>query len=120
MKVISCKDAGFAGRLRELTAPSSLFDPVIEQRTRDILEAVKNRGDEALLELTERFDGVRLTAGQLTVTQAELLAASLKADDSLRAAVQFADRNIASFARKVASQKLAVEKRARRERGREI
>src|SRR5579862_5499423 len=100
MKVISHTDTNFNERLRELSAPSSLFDAVIEQRTRVILHAVMGRGDDALLEFTERFDGARLTAGQLRVTQAELLAASLKADESLRAAVQLADRNIEQFALK--------------------
>jgi histidinol dehydrogenase len=100
MKVISYKDADFAERLRELTAPSGLFDPVIEERTRAIIDGVRTRGDDALLEFIERFDGARLSAEGLRVTQAELLAASLKADESLRAAVRFADRNIERFARK--------------------
>jgi histidinol dehydrogenase len=100
MKVITHADADFAERLRELTAPSSLFDPLIEERTKAIIDGVKMRGDGALLEYIERFDGARLTVDGLKVTQAELLAASLTADDSLRAAVQFADKNIAQFARK--------------------
>ena len=100
MKVICHTDADYGERLRELTAPSSLFDPVIEQRTRAILDAVQARGDDALLEFTERFEGAHLTADQLRVTQAELLAASLKADASLRAALRFADKNIERFARK--------------------
>jgi histidinol dehydrogenase len=100
MKVIRHSDANFPEKLRELTAPSSLFDPVIEQRTRAILDAVQARGDEALLEFTEKFDGARLTASQLSVTQAELMVASLKAAESLRAAVAEAEKNIASFARK--------------------
>ena len=58
------------------------------------------RGDAALLELTERFDGAKLAADQLAVTQAELVTASLKADESLRAAVAEAEKNIAAFARK--------------------
>ena len=100
MKVIRHSDANFPEKLRELTAPSSLFDPVIEQRTRAILDAVQVRGDAALLEFTEKFDGARLVASQLAVTQAELMVASLKADESLRAAVAGAEKNIASFARK--------------------
>lgn len=86
MKVICHKDANFVERLRELTAPSGLFDPVVEERTRAIIDGVKMRGDDALLELIERFDGARLTADALRVTQAELLAASLTADESLRTA----------------------------------
>ena len=100
MKIIRHTDANFADRLRELTAPSSLFNPAIEERAHAIVEAVKTRGDEAVLELTQRFDGATLTAEQLQVTQAELLAASLKADDSLRSAVALAARNIEAFSRK--------------------
>jgi len=100
MKIVRHTDTNFAARLSEATAPSSLFDPVIEQRTRAILDAVQARGDEALLAFTEKFDGARLTASQLAVTQAELMAASLKADESLRAAVAEAEKNIGAFARK--------------------
>jgi len=100
MKVIRHTDADFSERLREVTAPSSLFDPVIEERTRLILEDVHRRGDEALLELTERFEGAKLRTDQLAVTQAELVTASLKADESLRAAVAEAEGNVARFARK--------------------
>jgi histidinol dehydrogenase len=100
MKVIRHTDADFSARLREVTQPSSLFDPEIEQRTRAILEDVQTEGDMALLRLTEKFDGARLSVDQLAVTQAELLTASLKADDSLRTAVAEAEKNIVGFARK--------------------
>ncbi len=99
MRVIRYTDADFAAQLSQVTAPSSLFDPVIEQRTRAILDTVQGRGDEAVLELTERFDRAKLTADQLAVTQAELMAASLKADKSLRQAVVEAEANIANFAK---------------------
>jgi len=100
MKVTRYSDADFSDRLRELAAPSSLFDPVIEQRTRTILKAVEDRGDLALLEFTERFDGAKLNLDQLRITRAELMAASLKADAFLRNAVSEAERNISAFAKK--------------------
>lgn len=100
MKVIRHTDKNFAAQLREITAASSLFDVEIENRTRAILHDVLVRGDDALLELTERFDGARLSADQLAVTQAELFNASLTADESLRAAVAEAEANIAGFAQK--------------------
>jgi histidinol dehydrogenase len=100
MRVIRYTDADFAEGLREVSAPSSLFDPEIEQRTLSIIGEVQARGDDAVLEFTERFDGAKLSADRLAVTQAELMAASLKADESLRAAVAEAERNIAAFARK--------------------
>jgi len=100
MKVIRFTDADFATQLAKVTASSSLFDPVIEQRTRTILDDVRERGDAAVLELTERFDGPKLTADQIAVTQAEFMTASLKANESLRAAVAEAENNVANFAKK--------------------
>lgn len=100
MKVVRHTDANFAERLRELTAPSSLFDPLIEERTRAILAQVRTQGDAALTVLTERFDGAKLSPQQFAVTQADFMAACLEADESLRTAVADASRNIARFARK--------------------
>jgi len=100
MNVLKCSDKDFAARLAQLAAASSLFDPVVEERARGIVDAVRARGDAALLELTARFDGAQLTAEQLAVSQAELFSASLGADDALRAAVAEAGKNIAAFARK--------------------
>jgi histidinol dehydrogenase len=100
MNVIRFANSNFANELKRLTATSSLFDKTIEERTRSIIEAVYTRGDAALLELTERFDGAKLTADQLPVTKAELLNASLKADRELRDAVAMAGRNIERFSRK--------------------
>ena len=84
-------DADFADRLAAAGAASSLFDAGIEARTRAIVEDVRARGDAALLELTARFDGAELTAEQLPVSAAELLAASLKADPALRLRFTSAD-----------------------------
>lgn len=100
MNVIQLTDKDYGAQLTRLTAPSSLFDPTIEQQTRAIVEAVHHRGDEALLELTERFQGARLRPDQMQVTQAELMAASLKADKELRAALADTSRNVTQFARK--------------------
>ncbi len=100
MKIARYTDTDFAKQLRGLAAASSLFDPAIDQRTQAILAAVQACGDAAVLEFTERFDGAKLTAEQLPVTQAELLSVSLKADAPLRQAVAIASRNIVAFARR--------------------
>ena len=100
MKIVRYTDQDFAAQIRQITAAGSLFNEEIERQTRDILQAVFIRGDDALLEFTGKFDGAKLSASQLAVTQAELLAASLKADGPLRQAVAEADKNIADFAKK--------------------
>jgi histidinol dehydrogenase len=100
VKIIRHGDKNFSGKIREAASASSLFDAGIENRTRAILHDVFVRGDDAVLDFTEKFDGAKLFAGQLAVTQAELLAASIKADEPLRAAVSEAEKNIAAFAKK--------------------
>jgi histidinol dehydrogenase len=100
MNVLRFSDRDFAERFQALVGPSSLFDPAIEARARAILDAVQTRGDDALLEFTERFDGARLIAGQLAVTKPEFLNAALQADDALRQAVAVAAKNIELFSRK--------------------
>jgi histidinol dehydrogenase len=100
MNLLRHTDSDFAERRARLAAASSLFDPTIEERTRAILKDVRERGDAALLELTNRFDGADLQPEQLVVSAAERFNASLAADDELRAAVQMAHRNIERFSKK--------------------
>jgi len=100
MKIVRHSDKNFAAQIRELTANASLFDAEIETRTKAILQDVYLHGDQALLELTEKFDGAKIAADQIGVTAAELFNASIAADESLRAAVAEAEKNIAFFAKK--------------------
>ena len=46
--------------------------PRLSSAPREILHDVFVRGDDAVLEFTEKFDGAKLSAEQLAVTQAEL------------------------------------------------
>lgn len=100
MNVIRLTATNFAEQMRQLTGHSSLFDPTIEARTREIVEGIYLRGDAAVLEFTEKFNGAHLTATELAVTQAEIFNASLTADEGLRKAVDIASSNIELFARK--------------------
>lgn len=99
MRIIRHSDKDFERQLKKLTAPSSLFDPTIEKRTRAIVDDVAKRGDKAVLEFTERFDGAQLSARSLAITDAELAAAKGATDRQLRAAVAVSSRNVAFFAK---------------------
>ena len=100
MNVLLLKAPDFSDQCQRLIASSSLFDPVIEQRAREIIQAVRERGDAAISEFTERFDGAKLEPDQFAVSHSELMAASLRADESLRAAVAEASANIEAFAKR--------------------
>ena len=65
-------EAAFAARLHW----SADTDAAIEQRVADILADVQQRGDAAVLEYTQRFDGLQAAdVKALEITQAELQAA---------------------------------------------
>ncbi len=90
----------FPARFKQLLASSSLLDPAIEQQTRAIIQAVRERGDDALLELTGRFNGVKLAPDDFAVSQSEFMAASVAADKELRTAVAQTSQNVEAFARR--------------------
>src|SRR5687767_4745027 len=98
MNVLRFKDGDYEAKISQLIKASSLFDPVIEERTKAIIQRVVNSGDTALSELTQQFDGAVLAPENFAATQAEFLSASLAADDRLRAAVDDSFKNIEKFA----------------------
>ncbi|HRI14723.1 MAG TPA: histidinol dehydrogenase, partial [Verrucomicrobiota bacterium] len=100
MRLVRSSDSDFSAQIERGAAASSLFDPVIEERTREIVTAVRERGDGALIEFTQRFDQASLSPTQIPVTTAERMDAAVRADAALRDAVAFAHENIAAFARR--------------------
>lgn len=82
--------AKLAGRLHELPA-----DTVA--KVDEILAAVREKGDAAVLELTKRFDGASLTPGTMRVTPAEFEAAYAKVDLEFLKAFERASTNIEKF-----------------------
>jgi histidinol dehydrogenase len=73
---LSTAQADFETLFQQRLHWSADTDAAIEQRVADILADVKARGDAAVLEYTERFDGLKATnMAALELTQAELKAA---------------------------------------------
>ncbi len=67
------------------------------EAVRSILDEVRCNGDTALLELTERFDGVRLNS--LTVPQAEIEEAADRVNADVKAALNAAVENVTAYHR---------------------
>ncbi len=63
----------------------------------EILESVRERGDQALFDLTERLDGARITAETLWVTDEEIREAYAQVDASLLNVIRRALANIRSY-----------------------
>lgn len=100
MHIVRFTDRDYDDQIQAMAAASSLFDPAVEHRVMDILREVREKGDLALRELTERFDGAQLGVEQLRVSPAELVSASVAASESLRSAVAEALHNITAFSRR--------------------
>ncbi|MBC7004633.1 histidinol dehydrogenase [Photobacterium sp. BZF1] len=60
-----------------------------------VIGDVRNRGDQALLELTEKFDGIK--PDSIKVSAEEVSAASERLSDEMKQALQQAYQNIATF-----------------------
>ncbi|MCW3131563.1 MAG: histidinol dehydrogenase [Candidatus Methanospirare jalkutatii] len=78
--------------MRGLSEIEAVFPAV-----REIVEAVRERGDAALVELTERFDGVKLQPSELEVSDAELEEAEASLDPALKKSIEFAAKAIRKF-----------------------
>jgi histidinol dehydrogenase len=85
-----------AQRQRLLRRAEVQIDALIEY-VRPIIAAVRERGDEALLEFTAKFDRVQLAPDKLRVSRAEIDAAHSKLDPHVRTALEDAIANVRSF-----------------------
>ncbi|MEA4901938.1 histidinol dehydrogenase [Desulfitobacterium sp.] len=83
--------------LERLTRKSYGNAAELEQRVSDILESVRQEGDEALYRLTETLDKVNLRESGLKVSPAETKKAYSQVDEAFLATVRQAKANILSF-----------------------
>lgn len=91
------KEYSPAALLERLAQRRTAFYPEVEARVREILADVRARGDDALFDLTARFDGVDLRARGLELDELELEAGCADTPADLLAALEAAAANIRSF-----------------------
>jgi len=95
---LSSRDAGFPAALDALLAFESAQDESVERATAGILEGVRARGDDALVEYTERFDGWKpASAAALRVPMDEAGAALRELPAAEREALEFAAARIRAY-----------------------
>ncbi len=69
----------------------------LSKKVEKILVGIEKSGDEALLGFTKRFDKVKLTAGELRVTQEEIRSSEKIVDEPFKAAIRQSIENIRAF-----------------------
>src|ERR1039457_1049218 len=95
MRTLRYDQPDFDRAVAEACAASSLFDPQIEERVRAIIDDVRARGDEALVELTERFDRLRLKPSEFRIA-----GRPSKPGPELSRAIATTHKNVAAFAKR--------------------
>ncbi len=90
---------GAPGVARMLDRSPAAVDAEIHRRVEEIVTTVRDKGDAALLDFTERFDGVSLTARELAVTAGELAAAESAVGVTTMRALRYAAERIERFHR---------------------
>jgi len=84
-------------RLKYLASRGEILEEEYEKTVKEIIKRVKEEGDKALIEFTEKFDGVKLTPETLEVPYEELEKAYRSIDDKVREALEVAEERIRVF-----------------------
>ena len=98
MRILTSTDANFDQQLTDLLAFETVNDKALLETVDDIIHQVRQTGDKAVLELTQKFDSHPATSMQdLMLTQNELKAAYDALEDPIKSSLDTAAERIKSF-----------------------
>jgi histidinol dehydrogenase len=97
--IFSSRTPAFKQWLKDLLAHRSALGDGVEGAVASIVEAVRERGDQALIEFTERYDHATLAKSDLKVSPKEIARALAGLARDQRRALELAARRIRDFHR---------------------
>lgn len=100
MRIIHTEDRVFEEEFNRIRDRGSVVDEALKDVVRGMLDDVAERGDAALFEYTEKFEGVSLNADTVEVKSREIEAAVAGLDTGDLEVLEFAARRIEKFHRK--------------------
>lgn len=101
MKHLTTASPNFQTELKALLAFETAQDPEIDRTVAGICADVRARGDAALIEYTNRFDGMNAqTMADLTLAQADLQAAFERLSENVKTALKTAAARVESYHRR--------------------
>ena len=100
MRVLRREDYDDVQSLREAMDWDFWSEEGPVEEVREIIARVRSEGDDALIDLTRRFDGVDLAARSLRVSAGEMAAAAEKVGSDYATALRAAIKSITSFHRR--------------------
>jgi len=98
IRTLDARELGADEVVRRLARPPAALDPSIQRAVDEILADVRARGDAAVLEYTERFDGhAAPSASALAIAPAEWDAAARALASDVKAALAYAAERIERY-----------------------
>ncbi len=99
IRLFSTEQPDFAKQFAAVRDRGAVAGVAVDAQARAIVDAVRRRGDRALIALTARHDGVRLSAEQLRVSTEEIREACDRVAPATLRALRTAARRIAAYHR---------------------
>ena len=97
---LDARTPGFEAAFETFLAVKRDTETDVARVVDDILAELRERGDAALIDFTERFDRIRLTPETLRITEAEIAAAAARCPPEVVAALEFAAGRIETYHRR--------------------
>lgn len=95
---LNAADTDFARHLDHLLSWESVSDDGVNQRVLEIIQAVRERGDAALVEYTQRFDGLEVASmADLILPRERLEVALTRVSPAQREALEVAAERVRSY-----------------------
>ena len=88
IRILHFDDKDFEGALQQIVGRGETAQADVQLAVQEIIEDVRRRGDSALIEYTERFDRLSLTAATLEVTPEEIDKALVMVSEESLAALE--------------------------------
>ncbi|MDO3377659.1 histidinol dehydrogenase [Geoalkalibacter halelectricus] len=97
MRILRFSDAAFEPTLHKIVHRAAAAEGDVSFTVQEIIDDVRRRGDSALIEYTEKFDRLSLTAATLEVSGEEIEQALAAVSEESLAALRLAAERIAAF-----------------------
>ena len=98
IRQLSTSESSFEDELNDILSRGSEFDPGVDHTVRRIIDSVRSRGDEALLECTWEYDrNYAKSVSELEIHSQELKNAANRIQPEVLEAIQFAANRVRKF-----------------------
>ena len=97
IRILSTRQADFAEQFAAIRERGAQTNEAADSAARAIVKAVRERGDAAVIEMTARFDKVKLKPAELRVSDSEIRGATARVPAEAVKALRLAAKRIAAF-----------------------